>query len=142
MWNPRNHSTLEGRLVRDPEYKSEHNVLTFTIAVDNAGRKDKEYGAGFFDIVVFTSDNDFRAPAVAKNLIKHYNDKTLVKGTLVAVAGELHHRTWTDDDGKWAGTRTEIIADAVQVRYYKKEDDASGDSESAEPTKKYVADSF
>lgn len=91
---------LTGRLTKAPEVRSTQNgksVCTFTLAVD---KRKKEDGADFLPIVVWGT-------------LAEVCGKYLDKGRQVAVAGEIHTRSYEAKDG---GKRyvTEITADSVE----------------------------
>ena len=92
-----NHITLIGRLTADPELTAPKGnpICRFRIAVDRATTE----GADYISIVSFGTrgENDAR---------------WLTKGRLVAIAGRLHHNTWTDTDGN-KRERYEVYATTV-----------------------------
>jgi len=92
-----NHITLIGRLTADPELTAPKGnpICRFRIAVDRPGTE----GADYISIVSFGTrgENDAR---------------WLTKGRLVAIAGRLHHNTWTDNDGN-KRERYEVYAATV-----------------------------
>lgn len=93
-----NHITLIGRLTADPELSAPKGnpVCRFRVAVDRIGTD----GADFISIVSFGTRGENDA-------------KWLSKGRLVAIAGRLHHNTWTDNDGN-NRERYEVIASTSQ----------------------------
>lgn len=92
-----NQISLIGRLTADPELTSPKGnpVCRFRIAVDRIGTD----GADFITIV------SFGAPA-------ENHARWLAKGRLVAIAGRLHHNTWTDPNGN-RRERHEVIVNQV-----------------------------
>jgi single-strand DNA-binding protein len=92
-----NHITLIARLTADPELTAPKGnpICRFRIAVDRTGTD----GADYISIVSFGTrgENDAR---------------WLTKGRLVAIAGRLHHNTWTDNDGN-NRERYEVYANTV-----------------------------
>lgn len=92
-----NHITLIGRLTADPELTAPKGnpVCRFRIAVDRINTD----GADFVTIVSFGTRGENDA-------------KWLTKGRQVAIAGRLHHNTWTDNDGN-NRERYEVIANQV-----------------------------
>lgn len=92
-----NHITLIGRLTADPELTAPNGnpICRFRIAVDRAGKD----GADYVTVASFGTRGENDA-------------KWLTKGRLVAIAGRLHHNTWTDDDNN-KRERYEVIAATV-----------------------------
>ena len=85
-----NQVVLMGRLTRDPELRRTQSgtaVTSFTLAVnrDYSG-KDEERKADFIDCVAWKGTGEF--------ISKHFT-----KGQMMAVAGSLQIRDWTDKDG-------------------------------------------
>ena len=85
-----NNITLMGRLTRDPELRRTQSgtaVTSFTLAVnrDYSG-KDEERKTDFIDCVAWKGTGEF--------ISKHFT-----KGQMMAVAGSLQIRGWTDKDG-------------------------------------------
>ena len=108
---------LTGRLTKAPEVRSTQNgksVCTFTLAVD---KRRKEDGADFLPVVVWGT-------------LAEVCGKYLDKGRQVAVAGEIHIRSYEAKDG---GKRyvTEIIADGVEFMGNKSEKNAQPSFEPA-----------
>ena len=98
-----NHIVLMGRLTRDPEVRHTQSgfpVASFTLAVErDFAQKGAERQTDFIDIVAWRSTAEFVS-------------KYFTKGQLVAVAGRLQIRDWTDNNG---GKRrsAEVVADNV-----------------------------
>ncbi len=92
-----NQITLIGRLTADPELSAPKGnpICRYRIAVDRIGTD----GADFITIVSFGTRGENDA-------------KWLTKGRHVAIAGRLHHNTWTDNDGN-NRERYEVIANQV-----------------------------
>ena len=116
MINTGNMVTLEGRLTRDPELMEQHNLLRFSIAIDNAGREGGSNATGFFDIIMWTSANDYVAPKSVENVLKAYNDKSLCKGAKVRVVGRLNHDRYEAKDGSKRSS-VSIVAETVSVAW-------------------------
>lgn len=86
-----NHIVLMGRLTRDPELRytqSQKPVASFALACDRdfGGRDGAEKQTDFIDVVAWNGTAEFVS-------------KYFTKGQLVAVAGRLQIRDWTDRDG-------------------------------------------
>ncbi len=82
-----NHSTIMGRLVRDPEIRRTNSgkaVCSFTIACDKQG---KDSGASFIDCVAWEKTADF---------IGNY----FAKGSAIIVEGRLESRQYETKDGQ------------------------------------------
>ncbi|MDR1735403.1 MAG: single-stranded DNA-binding protein [Oscillospiraceae bacterium] len=96
-----NKIVLMGRLTRDPEMRRTANgipVTSFTLACDRDFRpQGEEKQTDFIDVVCWRNTAEFTA-------------KWFHKGQLVAVAGRLQSRKWTDKDGN-NRTSFEIVAD-------------------------------
>lgn len=91
--------TLSGNLVKDPELQETRNgkaVLSFRIAVDEAGTSKEE--SGFFTCQAWAT--------LAENLAE-----TLKKGMRVVVTGQLRHRTY-EVEGKQRSTTELVVSDA------------------------------
>lgn len=104
-----NKSVLIGRLTRDPELRyttTGKAVTSFTLAV-NRGYKTSngEEPVDFIPIVVWG--------AQAENCVNY-----IEKGSLVAISGEIHTRSYEDKNNikRWV---TEIVANEVQFLSYK-----------------------
>ena len=108
-----NEVRLRGRLTRDPDVKEDIGVVNFTLAVDGAGRKDKETVSGFYDITLWIRQSDYVAPADLKYITDHIKNNTLKKGTLVSVRGRLNQDNWTTADGN--RSKINVVADNVSV---------------------------
>ncbi len=112
-----NHVILIGRLTRDPELRytaSGIAVVNFRIAVDRRF-KDKATGekpTDFFDVSAWRQTAEF---------VANY----ITKGRLVAVAGTVQNRKYTDKAGQERQV-TEIIADEVQPLDKPKDPSAAG----------------
>ena len=116
-----NKAILMGRLTRDPELRhtpSNTPVTTFTLAVDRGGKRTgdpNQQTADFIDIVAWNQTAEF--------VVKYFR-----KGQLVAVAGRIQTRKWTDNENK-SRTAFEIIADEVHFAEPKR--DSYGNTGSA-----------
>lgn len=96
-----NHIVIMGRLTRDPEYRTTSSglsVTNFSVAVDRdfpgqSGEKETD----FIDCVAWRKTAEF--------ITKYFT-----KGSMIAVAGRLQIRQWTDKDGSKRRT-AEIVAD-------------------------------
>lgn len=85
-----NNITLMGRLTRDPELRRTQSgtaVTSFTLAVnrDYSG-KDEDRKTDFIDCIAWKGTGEFIS-------------KYFTKGQMMAVAGSLQIRDWTDKDG-------------------------------------------
>lgn len=96
-----NKIVLMGRLTRDPELRHTSGglpVSSFTLACDRDFRgQGEEKQTDFFDVTAWRNTAEFTA-------------KWFRKGQLVAVAGRLQTRKWTDKEGN-NRTSVEIVAD-------------------------------
>ena len=97
-----NHSTIMGRLTRDPELRRTGSgiaVASFTVAVDRdfGGRDGGEKETEFIDCVAWRQTGEFVS-------------KYFTKGRMIVVSGRLQIRSWTDKDGNKRRT-AEVVAD-------------------------------
>jgi single-strand DNA-binding protein len=86
--------TLVGRLTKDPQSREagSSNVVSFSVAVDNWGGKDK--GTSFFDVQAWSKTGDF---------VSNY----LKKGDQVVVSGRMESRKH-EDKTYWTVTANEV----------------------------------
>ena len=94
-----NHSTIMGRLVRDPELRrtnSGKSVCSFTIACDKPG---KDSGASFIDCVAWEKTADF---------IANY----FTKGSLIVLEGRLESRQYETKDGQKRSVLEVVVSQA------------------------------
>jgi len=107
-----NHTTLVGRLVRDPEIKKLSDNLTklyFVLAVGRGYKKeDGETGADFISVCIWGKTAD-----LGKKLLK--------KGSPILVSGRIQTRNYEKDRIKHFVT--EVIADTFQLLEKKTPDD-------------------
>lgn len=109
-----NHIVIQGRLTRDPEYRttgSGTSVANFSVAVDRdfpgqSGEKETD----FIDCVAWRKTAEFVT-------------KYFTKGSAILVSGRLQIRSWTDKDGNKRRT-AEIIADNIYFAGKKTDDTA------------------
>ncbi|PKM74137.1 MAG: single-stranded DNA-binding protein [Firmicutes bacterium HGW-Firmicutes-16] len=99
-----NHSTLMGRLTRDPELRytpSGTPVASFTLAVDRdfAPKDSGEKQTDFIDIVAWRQTGEFVS-------------KYFTKGSMAVVSGRLQIHEWQDKEGNKRRS-AEIVADNV-----------------------------
>lgn len=98
-----NKSILMGRLVADPELRStpqNKTVVSFTIAVERVFKgPNGERQTDFIDIVAWGKTAEF---------VSRY----FTKGQLVAVAGRIQTRTWTDKQENKRKS-VEVVAEEV-----------------------------
>lgn len=98
-----NNIVIMGRLTADPELKTTNSgvsVTAFTVAVDRSAKsKDGERLTDFI-------------PCVAWRGTAEFVSKWFSKGKMIAVAGELQSRKFTDKDGN-NRTAFEVIASNV-----------------------------
>ena len=111
-----NHTTLMGRLVRDPELRRTGSgvaVASFTVAVDRdfGGRDGGEKETDFIDCVAWRQTGEFVS-------------KYFTKGRMIVVSGRLQIRSWTDKDGNKRRT-AEVVADNVYFGESKRSADSS-----------------
>ena len=107
-----NHSTLMGRLVRDPELRNTQSgtaVASFTLAVDRdfANKESGNKETDFIDVVAWRQTGEFVS-------------KYFTKGMMAVVSGRLQIREWTDKEGNKRKT-AEIVADNVYFGEGKKD---------------------
>lgn len=109
-----NKIVLMGRLTREPEMRHTPNglpVTSFTLACDRDFRSQgEEKQTDFFDVVAWRNTAEFTA-------------KWFHKGQLVAVAGRLQSRKWTDKDNN-NRISYEIVAD--EAHFAEKRSDGPG----------------
>ena len=117
-----NHSTIMGRLTRDPELRytqSQTPVASFTLAVDRdfGSRDGGEKQTDFIDCVAWRQTAEFVS-------------KYFTKGSMAVVSGRLQIRDWTDRDG---GKRrsAEVVVDNMYFGESRRRDGDSGDSRSS-----------
>ena len=98
-----NRSVLMGRLVADPELRNTQNgvaVVQFRLAVDrDYTPKGQEKQTDFINVAAWRGTAEFIA--------KHFE-----KGQLIALAGSIQTRGYTDNQGNKRSV-TEVIADQV-----------------------------
>lgn len=98
-----NRSVLMGRLVADPELKNTQSgvpVIQISVAVDrDYTPKGQEKQTDFIDVVAWRNTAEF---------IAKYFDK----GQLIALAGSIQKRSYTDNQGNKRSV-TEVLADQV-----------------------------
>ena len=103
-----NHSTIMGRLVRDPELRRTNSgkaVSSFTIACDKPG---KDSGASFIDCVAWEKTAEF---------INNY----FTKGSLIVLEGRLESRQYEAKDGQ-KRTVLEVVVSQAHFCEKKKEE--------------------
>lgn len=107
---------LMGRLTRDPEMRKTPqgvSVATFTVAVDRSFVKQGEdRQADFIDIVCWRNTAEF--------VCKYFQ-----KGSMIALNGSIHTRTYQDKNGN-NRKAFEIVADNVHFAGEKKDGGAQG----------------
>ncbi len=108
----------EGGLTDDPKYNEEIGLVTFSLAIDNAGRNDKQTDTGYFNVTAWTKPNKMSPDAVGEYLVKAVSDGLLAKGARVKVVGRLSHERFTRADGS-KGSDVKVIADNVIVVWNK-----------------------
>ena len=119
-----NHSTIMGRLVRDPELRRTNSgkaVTSFTIACDKPG---KDSGASFIDCVAWEKTAEF---------INNY----FLKGSAIIVEGRLESRQYETKDGQ---KRTVLEVVVTQGHFCEKKKDAGDGFSQGEPA--YQPNSF
>ncbi|MEA5050259.1 MAG: single-stranded DNA-binding protein [Oscillospiraceae bacterium] len=116
-----NQVALMGRLTADPELRhtpSEIAVTTFTLAVNRSYVKQgAERQTDFIDIVAWRNTAEF--------ICKYFK-----KGQMMAVAGSIQTRTYTDKEGK-NRKAFEILADNV---YFTESRSASAGASAGAPS--------
>jgi single-strand DNA-binding protein len=101
-----NHSTLVGRLVRDPEVRYSASgvaIAKISVANNDAVKKDNQWQdeVSYFDVVIFGNQ--------AVNC-----EKYLKKGSQVAIEGRLKQNRWVDQASGQNRSKVEIVASSVQ----------------------------
>lgn len=94
-----NKITLGGRLTADPELKttpSGISVTTFSIAVNKRDKEGEEAQADFFNVTAWRQTAEF--------ITRYFR-----KASSICVVGELHNRSWVDQQGQ-KRYATEIVA--------------------------------
>ena len=94
-----NHTTIMGRLVRDPELRRTNSgkaVVSFTIACDKPG---KDSGASFIDCVAWDKTADF---------IGNY----FAKGSAIIVEGRLESRQYETKDNQKRTVHEVVVSQA------------------------------
>lgn len=111
-----NHTTLMGRLTREPELKHTTSgipVTSFTLAVDRPKSKDADSAAtDFIDIVAWRGTAEFVT-------------KWFRKGQLVAVEGRIQVRNYEDKAGN-KRKAVEIVASQVHFAESKRDGGVTG----------------
>ncbi len=95
-----NEILIVGRLTRDPEPPKKAGdscVTSFSIAVDNPGKKETA-GASFFDVKAWGEQQT--------TFLSRY----FTKGSLILVKGSLKQETWTDTKTNEKKSRIVIVA--------------------------------
>lgn len=90
---------LGGRLTADPELKttpSGISVTTFSIAVNKRVKEGEEAQADFFNVIAWRQTAEF--------ITRYFR-----KASSICVVGELHNRSWVDQQGQ-KRYATEIVA--------------------------------
>lgn len=109
-----NHTTIMGRLTRDPELRRTGSgvaVASFTVAVGRDFGNNGEKETDFIDCVAWRQTGEFVS-------------KYFTKGSMIVVSGRLQIRSWTDKDGNKRRT-AEVVADNCYFGENKKDDIAS-----------------
>ena len=126
-----NHTTIMGRLTRDPELRhtgSGTPVCSFTLAVDRdfADKNSGEKQTDFIDCVAWRNTGEF--------VSKYFS-----KGSMAVVAGRIQVRDYTDRDGN-KRRATEVVAEHVYFGESKKSD--SGRAEQPRQQSSYNGNSY
>ena len=117
-----NRTTIMGRLVRDPDYRTTGNgtsVVNFTVAVDRdfTGANGSAKETDFIDCVAWKKTAEFVT-------------KYFAKGSMIVVDGRLEIRNWTDKDGNKRRS-AEIVANSVYFGESKRSAEENGEIFSA-----------
>ena len=91
---------LLGRMVKDPELRQTQNgtaVCSFSLAVNRRFAKEGQQTADFFNCTAWKNTAEF--------ITKYF-----VKGSMIAVVGNLQSRSWDAPDGK-KQYATDIVVD-------------------------------
>ncbi len=150
MINSNNLVTLSGGLTRDPEFNESYGRMTFSVAVDNAGREDGETGTGYFDVTVWTNSNKYSPAAVGEYVVDQFNKNFLAKGSRVSVVGRLNQDRYMKDGSKQY--RVSIIAENVTVLWSQKQKEnrannsssngSAASNDTPSDTNEYVSEPF
>lgn len=108
---------IQGNLVRDAEFNTDHGLITFSVAVDRAGNeKDSDNTTGYFDVKVWVTDSDYSAPATVKRIKSNFTDGKLAKGSRVSIIGRIQQERWPKAEGG-TNSRIVIMAEDMMVMF-------------------------
>ena len=124
-----NKVALMGRLVKDPELRRTQAGIAVTSMrlacqrdfVTNGG----ERASDFFDVTCWRMTAEFA-------------ERNFRKGQLIAVAGRLQQREWTDKDGNKRNS-VEIVADEVHFAEARRDDSGGYSTPPRAPESQYSA---
>lgn len=105
---------LEGGLTRDPEEFESANIVHLSLAVDNAGQeKGVQYASGYFDVKVWLNDSKYTPAITAETVRAALDNKSLKKGTKIAITGQLKQERWERDGKK--SSKVVVVADTIEI---------------------------
>ncbi len=117
---------LAGRMVADPDLKQTQSgisVVSFRMAVNRRFvSRDSQQGqpeADFFNVTAWRERAEFVA-------------KYFRKGSVVCVAGSIHNRNWTDQQGM-KHYATEIVAEEINFVESRNTSSGAGMTDASEP---------
>lgn len=114
MMTKKNLVILEGGLTKDPVEFDNANVIHLSLAVDNAGQeKGVQYAAGYFDVKVWLNDSKYTPAALAETVKNALREKTLKKGTKVAIIGQLKQERWEKDGQR--SSKVVVVAESIEI---------------------------
>jgi single-stranded DNA-binding protein len=116
MLTNRNIIILEGGLTKDPEVFESAGVVHLSLAIDGAGsEKGVKNASGYFDIKFWLSSSPYSSEAVVESVKRMLSEKTLQKGSRVAVNGRLVQERWEKDGKK--SSKVVVVADSIELRW-------------------------
>lgn len=114
MMTKKNFVGLEGGLTKDPQEFENANVVHLSMAVDGAGQeKGVQYAAGYFDVKIWLNDSKYTPAALAETVKTALKEKTLKKGTKIAVMGQLKQERWEKDGQR--SSKVVVIAESIEI---------------------------
>lgn len=114
MMTKKNLVVLEGGLTKDPVEFDNANVVHLSLAVDNAGQeKGVQFAAGYFDVKVWLNDSKHTPAALAETVKNALREKTLKKGTKIAIIGQLKQERWEKDGQR--SSKVVVVAESIEI---------------------------
>lgn len=123
MLNAMNVGSITGRLVADPEQKTD-NILEMRLAVDYAGydRDNPDNRSGFFRVTYFTNEDNQNTRFV-KSQIEQGN---LKKGSAVSILYSLKHSRYTHEGNR--RENVELIAHTLDYSGPRRKEEEGNES--------------